>query len=310
MKTIRLFSFVMVFVFLAGMGFAGNAQESAQGRAERPQEATQKPSSPTGQDSPGLAEAGIESGTKIEAELESALDARTAKPGDVVMARVTKDVKQEGRKVVKKGDRLMGRVTDVKAGSDSSAKGDAGSQMAVTFDRLVQGETTSQLNAVVTSVLSVPAEDRRSQNRMRESEPLMMPTPAPVARPASSGGGGGLLGGVGSTVGSTAGATGAALGGVTGGVSSTVDSATSASGSVLGGTEGSLDATSQSALGGAAQAALATPRKAIQLDSQSQARAENESAASSVLSTRQGDLRMDSGTKLEFRTEAEAQAKK
>ena len=306
MKKMRIFPIVMVFAFLVGMSLPGNGQEPAQGRSERPMEAAQKPSGSVKQASPGQAEAGIKSGTKIEAELESALDARTAKPGDEVTARVTKDVKQKGQKVIKKGDRLVGRVTEVKAGGDASAEGDASSRLAVTFDRLVQGETTSQLNAVVTSVLSVPGRGGASGEPMMPSEPVMMPTPVSGGRPAPSGGG--LLGGAGSTVGSTVGATGGALGGVAGGVDSTLSSTTNATGQVPGGTAGSLDAASKSALGGTAQAGLATPRKAIRLDSQSQAQAENETAASSVLSTRKGDLRMDSGTKLEFQTRAHAEA--
>src|SRR6266404_913456 len=41
----------------------------------------------------------LRSGTKISAALESAVDAKTAKPGDEVTAKVTHNVKQDGKVV-------------------------------------------------------------------------------------------------------------------------------------------------------------------------------------------------------------------
>lgn len=57
----------------------------------------------------------VRAGTQINAELQSTVDARTAKPNDQVVARVTKDVKQNGRTVVHKGDRLGGTVDSRRA---------------------------------------------------------------------------------------------------------------------------------------------------------------------------------------------------
>jgi hypothetical protein len=247
-------------------------------------------------------QAAVKAGTKLKAELESTVDTRTAKPGDEVVARVTKDVKQDGQTVVRKGDRLKGRITEVQrpqAKGEGKAAAESGSRVAVVFDRLVQGESTSQLNAVLTGVLSTPAERRARQEQAMREEP-MMAEPRPAAAPAggSASGDAGLLGGVGSTVGSVAGAAGSAAGNV----AATADSTLAGAGSTLG-------ATTDAAVGGTVGAVVATPAKAIRLDSQAQAR--NQTGASSVLSTREGHLRLDTGTQLEFRVagQAEKQAK-
>jgi hypothetical protein len=122
----------------------------------------------------------IRDGTKISAELASNIDARKAKPGDKVVARVTKNVKQHGKVVIHKGDRLVGHVTSVQ----NSLKGKSGSSLGVRFDQLVQGNTTTQLNTVLTSVFSA-----QSNGQMEGSEDMGMPAmPAPVTVPAGGGG--------------------------------------------------------------------------------------------------------------------------
>jgi hypothetical protein len=246
--------------------------------------------------------AALKAGTKLKAELESTVDTRTAKPGDEVVARVTRDVKQDGQTVVRKGDRLKGRITEVQSPSakgEANAAAEAGSRMAVVFDRLVQGESTSQLNAVLTGVLSTPAERRARQQQAMQEEPMMAPpAPAPAPGGASGSGNTGLLGGVSSTVGSVANVAGSATGNVTGAVDST-----------LAGADSTLGATTDAAVGSTLGAVVATPAKAIRLDSQAQA--QSQTGASSVLSTREGHLRLESGTRLEFRVagEADSQAK-
>lgn len=222
----------------------------------------------------------IQAGTQIKAQLESTLDARTAKPGEEVKARVTQDVKQDGRTVIRKGDRLLGRVKSAEA----AGKADSASSMAVEFDRLVQGRSTSSLHTVVSAVLSTPAEERAESERIA-SEPIRRPA-SPPPSPARSGG--------------------SASGGLLGGATSTVDSTIGASGSVLGGVGGTLDATAQSTVGSAAGISLGTPAKAIRVGSEGQA--SQSGNLTSVLRTDQGRLRLDSGTTLEFRVASQGQA--
>ena len=154
----------------------------------------------------GLAQtepAEIRAGSKISAQLESAVDTRTAKPGMEVPARVTKDVKQDGRKVIRKGDLLIGHLVMAEGGSQ--ARG--GSKVSIEFDQLRQDRVTTRLNTVVTAII-----EPRQENAFPEP-PLTMPdAPAPIA--GASRGGGSLLGGVGATASSATGTVGPAAGGV------------------------------------------------------------------------------------------------
>ncbi len=224
--------------------------------------------------------ADLRSGTKISAQLMSTLDARKAKPGEKVVARVTKNVKQHGRTVIHKGDKLVGHITSVR----SAASGSAGSTMAVAFDHLIRGNSTTQLNTVLTSVLSAP---NMGQGDMQPMEPA----PAPVmAAPSGGGGGGGLLGGVGSTVGSTLGST------------------VGAAGSAVGGVGGTVGAVSNSTLGNDSSMNLNTPVRQIHLASQTSV--DQSTGMNSVLSTKKGDLRLESGTRMQFRVAASSNSQK
>lgn len=214
----------------------------------------------------------IRVGTKIPAELESAVDAKTAKPGDEVAARVTQNVKQGGKVVVHKGDQLVGRVSKVEAAQSAHQ----GSKMDLTFDRLVSGGLTTQLNTVVSALLS-PRNEASEQGQGAEL-PL---GPGPVPSGGDGRSGGGLLSGVTSGVGSAVGA-----------ASSTAESV----GSTVGGA-------TQSTVSGATRAGIETPTRMIHLDTS--AIAENQTGLTSALSTKQGGLRLESGTQMQFRVAAQ-----
>jgi hypothetical protein len=223
--------------------------------------------------------AAIKNGTKINAELVSNIDARKAKEGDKVAARVTKNVKQHGKVVVHKGDRLVGHVTSVQ----NSLKGKGGSSLGVRFDQLVQGNSTTQLNTVLTSVLAARGQEEGSGS-------MEMPSmPAPVAPPVGGGGGGGLLGGAGGAVGSTVGST------------------VGAAGSTLGQAGGAVGATAQNTLGANSSLGLSTPVRQIHIGSS--ASASSSAGTNSMLSTRKGDLRLASGTRMDFRVAADSSAR-
>jgi len=275
-KKFGLFGLTLALAFFVGLAKLSRAQNPA---SPQEKEATEK------EEATKPETTAVRAGTKISAELESTVDTRTAKPGDEVTARVTKDVRQDGRTVIHKGDRLAGRVTSVEAAS----KADAGSRMAVAFDRLVQGQATSQLNTVVTAILSTPAEERARQERMAEPGPVMVPAPGPApSGPAPRGGA-------------------ASGGGLVGGVTSTVDSTVRTTAPVVGGVTGTVDATSRTAVGNTTGAALATPMRAIRVESHGQA--EHQSGVSSLLSTRQGHLRLESGTNVQMRVVAESEGR-
>ncbi len=239
------------------------AQEPRPGAPSGPEQAPAAHKTPKADPDPDAT--GIRAGTKFAAELQSSVDAKTAKPGDEVSARVTQNVKESGRVVIRKGDRLVGTVTDVK----SEAHG--GSAVGIKFDRLIRGDATSHVNAILASILSTPGE--RSEGEGGEApEPMASPGLAPRA-------GGGLLGGAASTVGATTGAVAGTAGGL--------------GGSAAGTTRGTLGASSGTM--------VSTPLHSIRVGSSTSAEGSAESG--SMLSTRQGNLRLESGTRLQFRVE-------
>src|SRR4051812_1205758 len=79
----------------------------------------------------GGASASLSSDTTIDAELTKTVDARKAKAGDQVAARVRNDVKQDGKVVLRRGTKLIGHVTQAQA----KANGQANSQLGIIFDR-------------------------------------------------------------------------------------------------------------------------------------------------------------------------------
>jgi len=220
----------------------------------------------------------VAANTQINAALESTVDAKNAKPGDEVSAKVTKDVKQDGQVVVHKGDRLLGRIVSTK----SNGTADAGWQMAVQFDRLKSGGATTQLQTVVTSVVNAsPRPPNEDVTGFGGPAPMAMPAPqAGAGRPSA---GGGLLGGVGSTVGSTLGAAGS-LGGNAGGV---------------------LDATAGSNTGSSTGVLGSISGRAIHVESEGSA--SQSTGLNSVFSVPQGNLRLDSGTDMQFRVVGQAE---
>jgi hypothetical protein len=254
--------------YLAGF-FAAVLVLTHRGVAQREepsgQAAVQATSQTVSQSAASANPAAVAANTEITAALESTVDVRKAKQGDEVVARVTKDVKQEGRVVVQKGDRLIGRILAVKGAGTAAWE----SRLSAQFDQLKRADATSQLHAVITAVLSVPgtsgAESPGIQGPSGMSEP-------PRAG-GSAAGGGGLLGGVGSGVGSTLGATGSAVGG--------------------------LGSATDAAFGATTGIGVATPARTIRVESQGTA--SQSSNLHSVLSTRQGNLRLESGTTLQFR---------
>jgi hypothetical protein len=77
--------------------------------------------------------AGLASGTAFNATLDAPVDSKKSKPGDAVTAHTTETVKSDGKIVVPKNTKLVGRVTQASA----RAKGDSESVLALTFDRAI-----------------------------------------------------------------------------------------------------------------------------------------------------------------------------
>lgn len=92
-------------------------------------------------------------GTALHAELDTPVDSKKAKTGDAVNAHVTEAVKANGQTVIPKNTRLVGHVTQARA----RAKGDAGSALAIVFDKAVlkKGQEIP-LRAVLQAMAAAP----------------------------------------------------------------------------------------------------------------------------------------------------------
>ena len=300
MKRVRIwvvFSGLAVAFSIAPLGWSGSLPGQAQASAHQSAQASSSSQGSANFNRPSV---DLRSGSKIDAQLESAMDAKTAKPGDQVVARVTKNVKQHGTVVVLKGDRLIGHVTSVQSGA--SAK--AGSALGVALSELEGRQGTSSLNTVLTSVFSTHHNSSAQEEEMPMGGPMMGPMAGGGVQGSASGsgsarGGGGLLGGVGSTVGSTVNAAGSAVGGLGGTVGSTVGGAVDAAGSTVGQVGGTVGAAGNGA--GNVGGLLSTPLRAIHLQNEAHAQGNGNAQASSLLSTKHGDLRLAPGTGMGFR---------
>lgn len=95
----------------------------------------------------------LSNGTQLQAELTKSIDAKKAKTGDEVTAKVMQDVRVNGSIVVQKGSKLVGHVTEAQGKSKDSE-----SKLGIIFEKAVtkSGEEVA-FNGVITS-FSAPVE--------------------------------------------------------------------------------------------------------------------------------------------------------
>lgn len=108
---------------------SGVAQTSAGG----PAQASSSASSTVNQNTQIAGEpvAGLSGRTALQVELEHNIDAKKAKPGDPVEARLTEDVKADGKIVLHRGARLVGHVSEAQARSKENPE----SRLGIVFDK-------------------------------------------------------------------------------------------------------------------------------------------------------------------------------
>ncbi|MDQ3797878.1 MAG: hypothetical protein M3384_00360 [Acidobacteriota bacterium] len=169
----------------------------------------------------------IQSGTNLEAQLESTLDVKKSKPGDEVVLRTTKAVRQNGQVVVPKGARLIGRVTEVQ----QKTRQNAASRLDVVFERIQGKNLDAPVRATIVSITQASA----NSNIGDTSGSDISGSTSSTGNVSSSSGGGGLLGGVGNTVGGVVNTTTQTVGGVTNTAGQTVSGATRTLGRTING---------------------------------------------------------------------------
>jgi hypothetical protein len=190
----------------------------------------------------GPASAGLSSGTMVNADLVTALDARKVHPGQRVVARTTRDVKSDGHVILKRGTRLIGHVTEAQA----KTKAQAQSSLGIVFDEAIskKGEAIPFHAAIQALAESQSAASLANDDLMSSGDAM-----GSAGAMGSTGSRGGLLGGGGSAVGSTAGMAGGAVGGLrqtAGGTLRTTSSVASSAAGSVGGLDAAGELTSNS----------------------------------------------------------------
>jgi hypothetical protein len=281
-------------------GASADTSASAHGQVNTEHGGKQEPKSKAGSgdrhNSGGSASPGgtgstvLSSGTTLNAELSHSLDAKTCKPGDQVTAKLTQDVKSDGKMVAPKGSKLMGHVTEAKARSKDSAD----SSLGIVFDKAVlkSGQELA-FNGAVQAI--APPVNAGLSAAGDESSSISAPGPSGGGGARrSGGGGGGLLGGATSTVtGATSTATGA-VGGAAGSVASTTTGAVSGTTTLAGGL------TAQGRLTNASQGAIGL--QGLTLNSVSTANAQG-----SIVTSTTRNVKLESGTQMLLKVTGSAQ---
>jgi hypothetical protein len=210
----------------------------------------------------------LQSGSTVQAELTKPVDARKNKPGDEVVAKTTQDVKSNGHVVLPKGSKIVGKVTQAQARS----KGQNESQLGMAFDHAILKDGTQvpvafAIQAVSSSQAAASIADDSAMESMNAGS---------MAAASGSGATRGVLGGVTSTAGSVVNTAGSTAG-------ATLHTATAPG---LG-ANGALTSSTQGVVGmpGTTLSSVAS----------------NSTGASSVLSSRNSNVRLDSGTHMVLR---------
>jgi hypothetical protein len=221
----------------------------------------------------------LSSGTVLQAELSKSVDAKKAKPGDEVTAKLTQDVKSDGKIVLHRGSKLVGHITQAQAKSKENEE----SRLGVVFDKaIVKGGQEMSFNGVIQALAppvqgtAAAAGDMDNMGSGRGSGTSMGGGRGSGSIAPMSG-----SGGVNSTLGSAAGTVGNAAGSVTnsagGAVNGTVNQATSVA------ANGTLTSAARGVVG----------MEGVSLSS-----AANGSAQGSVISSPTHTVKLDGGTQM------------
>lgn len=227
----------------------------------------------------GGASGALSSGTTLQAELSKSLDAKKAKPGDEVTAKLTQDVKENGKVVLHKGSKLVGHVTEAQAKSKENAE----SRLGVVFDKaMLKGGEEMAFNGVIQAV--APPVQGTLSVAGDENSSLGSGMGSPSSMGGGHSGGGGPLGSVTSTAGST-------VNSATGAVGNTAGSVTNSTGAVNGAVNRTAGVAANGALNSAAHGVVGM--QGVQLTG-----AAAGSAQGSVISSASRNIKLDGGTQM------------
>lgn len=184
-------------------------------------------------------DSGLQAGTSLEAELQKTLDVEKVKVGDQIVLKVTKDIRQNGKIVVPKGAKLIGRITEVQ----QKTKQNSMSKLGMVFERLEGKNLDAPISATIISITNIASNTQVGDIFSSETSASSSSTGTVSGRNSGSGGSG-LLGGVTNTVsdvvntttntvGSVANTAGQTVGNAVSGIKISQSTSTSANGSTM-----------------------------------------------------------------------------
>lgn len=157
-----------------------------------PQGSTGQPaasSAPNATSTSASAASRIAPGSVLPVELTKGINAKKAKTGDEVVAKVTEDLRNtQGTLILPKDTKVVGHVTQAQAHSKEQKE----SELAIAFDRAVlkNGETM-QMPMSIQAIIAPP---NRNPANSASNNPSNSPTPETGASPTASGGRPGMAG--------------------------------------------------------------------------------------------------------------------
>jgi hypothetical protein len=253
--------------------------------------------------------ADVAGASEMNATLERSVDARRAKPGDEVTAKMNESFTTANGTTIPRGSRLVGRVTEARA--HARGEGAAASQLGIVFDKaeLPDGRVVP-MQATIQAVAGAQSHARGRLGSASHDAGAFGSSHASGGGYAGGGLGrgaigsiGGTAGGVGATGGSVFGSAAGQAGGAVGGAArlprSGVGAAASGAGAATGG--GGLErASSRGAVGGLSASGqwLAGSRGVFGMGDLELASAATGSAQGSLLTSASRNVRLDGGTQL------------
>jgi len=228
---------------------------------------------------PGNAQAagssGLQSGSTVQAELSKPVDCGKNKPGDEVTAKTTQDVKSDGKIVLPKGSRIVGKVTQAQA----RAKGQDESKLGIAFDHAILKDGTQvpvsfAIQAIGSSQAAAAADDSAA-------------IPGDAGGMATASGSGATRSGAGATR------------GVVGGVTSSTGSVVNTTGSAAGSTLHTGNATATNTGTNVAGGLTSTSQGVVGMPSLTLSSvASGSTTAGSMIRSSTSNVRLESGTRM------------
>ncbi len=144
----------------------------AQPSSQTPQSPQEPASAPAAANPSGQATSGqttkIAPGSVIPVELTKTVDAKKAKTGDEVIAKVTEDMKTgSGEVIVAKDTKMIGHVTEAQAHSKEQKQ----SELGITFDKAVTKSSEMKLPMSIQAIIAPPSNNSADSSNSAPSEP-------------------------------------------------------------------------------------------------------------------------------------------